>query len=376
MIRFDRFRFDPDKLLLEDASGPIALSAKALKVLRVLVAAHGEVVTSQRILDEVWPDTYVASGVIKVRIAEVRGALGDSASRPHFIQTSHRSGYRFIAELDACNGATTLSGLTATSTTAALVGRGSELALLEERFARALNGDRQVVFISGEPGIGKTGLVEHFVAGALKRQPLAVAIGQCREKFGYSEAYMPVLEAVSGLVRQNAPARALLRHYAPTWLVQLPWLIEPAERETLAGELFGVARDRMLREIGEFLDAFASQQPLILVLEDLHWSDPSTLDLVSLLAQRRERAPLLLLATYRTAELILTRHPLHAIAERLASRGRCLELELDAEAVGEHLKRRFEGRHFPSDAADLIYRRSDGNPLFMNRSNPRAGLRR
>ncbi|HSR57170.1 MAG TPA: AAA family ATPase [Candidatus Binataceae bacterium] len=368
VFRFGRFRFDADKLRLEGASGPIPLNNKALEVLRVLVAVRGEVVTTEQILDQVWPDTHVAGGVIKVRIAELRSALGDSAARPRFIQTAHRRGYRFIAEVDLPSIAGAPPGLVETSTRAPLVGRGSEIALLEEHLARALTGDRQVVFISGEPGIGKTALVEHFVASAARRQPLTVAAGQCREHFGSAEAYMPVLEAVSRLVRESAPALSLLRRYAPTWLAQLPWLIEPTDHEKLAGELLGAARDRMPREIGEFLEALAAQKPLILVLEDLHWSDPSTVDLVSLLAERREGARFLLLATYRPVELILARHPLRAVSLRLASRGQCQELALDQlgpEAVVEYLEHRFDGSQFPFEAAALLHRRSDGNALFM-----------
>src|SRR5206468_4123146 len=81
-FRFDRFRFDVENGRLESACGPIPLNPKALDVLRVLVARRGHLVLKDQLLDEVWPDTHVADGVLKVRMAEIRSALGDSARQP------------------------------------------------------------------------------------------------------------------------------------------------------------------------------------------------------------------------------------------------------------------------------------------------------
>jgi predicted ATPase len=102
-----------------------------------------------------------------------------------------------------------------------------------------------------------------------------------------------------------------LRQQAPTWLVQMPWLLTAADREHLHQELQGMTRERMLREFAELIETLTLETPLILVLEDLHWSDHATLDLVALLARRRAPARLLLLGTYRPVELIVQQHPLH-----------------------------------------------------------------
>ncbi len=386
-LRFDRFRFDAANQRLEDASGPIHLNAKAFEVLRVLIERPGQLVLKDQLLEEVWPDTHVTDAVLKVRIAEIRGALGDSAGKPRFIETVHRRGYRFIASVSeapapepaSAGGASrgAFSGSLVAwpaggSPTAAgpigLVGRRREVELLEERLARALGGERQIVFLTGEPGAGKTALVEDFVVGAARRRTLAITGGQCLEQFGAAEAYMPILEAVGRLVREVGGPRALLRRYAPTWFAQFPWLIEEDDRDRLGGELLGAARERMLREMAEFVEALSTEIPLVLVLEDLHWSDPSTVDLLSLLATRREPARLLVLATYRPVELMLAHHPLRAVAQRLATSRRSAEVpleELDFEAVAEYLERRFPENRFPSSAARLLRERTDGNPLFL-----------
>ncbi len=83
--------------------------------------------------------------------------------------------------------------------------------------------------------------------------------------------------------------------------MQLPWLLEAADRDALQRELLGATRERMLREMAEAVEALTAQAPLVLVLEDLHWSDSATLDLLAFLARRREPARLLLIGTYRPA---------------------------------------------------------------------------
>jgi predicted ATPase len=123
------------------------------------------------------------------------------------------------------------------------------------------------------------------------------------------------LEALGRLCREPGGERliTLLNQYAPTWLVQMPSLLSAAELETLQRKVQGATRERMLREMGEAVDAITAEQPLVLWLEDLHWSDPSTLELLALLARRREVTRLLILGTYRPVEVIVREHPLKAV---------------------------------------------------------------
>ena len=124
----------------------------------------------------------------------------------------------------------------------------------------------------------------------------------------------------------------------------------------------------MLREMGDALDVLTEGSPLVLVLEDLHWSDFSTLDLISYVARRQCAAHLMLIGTYRPAELIANRHPLKAVKQELVAQRQCEELALEylsEETVGHHLAVRFPGHRFPSDLATLIHERTGGNPLFM-----------
>jgi hypothetical protein len=132
-------------------------------------------------------------------------------------------------------------------------------------------------------GLGKTTLVEAFIAQLETQGPPWIGCGQCVEHYGVGEAYLPVLEALGRLCRVPGGQElvALLGQQAPTWLVQMPGLVRAADLEMLQRRIVGATRDRMLRELAEALDLLATQQTLVLVLEDLHWSDPSTLDLGS-----------------------------------------------------------------------------------------------
>jgi predicted ATPase len=124
----------------------------------------------------------------------------------------------------------------------------------------------------------------------------------------------------------------------------------------------------MLREIGDALDVLTADEPLVLILEDLHWSDCSTLDLVSYLARQRQAAKLMLIGTYRPVELAITGHPLKSVKQELVARRQCEELPLDyltADSVASYLSLRFPGHRFPEELANLIHQRTEGNPLFM-----------
>jgi DNA-binding winged helix-turn-helix (wHTH) protein len=264
-----------------------SLAPKAFDVLRYLVEHADRLVTQDEILEAVWPETYVNPEVVKKYILGIRKVLGDQPDKPVFVATFPRRGYQFIAPVQDERTAS-LAEITSNAM-AKVVGRGSALAQLDSCLAESLQGHRQVIFVTGEVGIGKTTLVDLFHQRAAFRPDLHIARGQCVEGFGGKEAYYPVLEALGQLLRSpnDSPAAQLLIKRAPTWLVQFPSLVKVGQREALRKEILGATRERMVREICEVLEVLTAQNPLILILEDLHWVDPSTLDIVSALAPPR-----------------------------------------------------------------------------------------
>ena len=379
-MTFGQFRLDATNECLWHGVEPIRLRPKAFAVLKHLVDRPGQLVTKQQLLEAVWPATFVTDAVLKDSIRQLREALGDDAVSPRYIETAHRRGYRFIGQFSAetAGAAPTESKdpvvplpMPSPSATVGLLGRDAELRTLCGCLERTLRGERQTVFVTGEPGIGKTTLVNALLEQAAAVPAVWIARGQCLEHYGAGEAYLPVLDGMSRLARtppRGARVVDLLRRHAPAWLLELPSLLPVVEREALRSHLAGPTRERMLREMAEAMEAMSAESPLILVLEDLHWSDYSTLDLIAFLGRRRDPARLLVIGTYRPVDVILSEHPLKAVKRELQAHGLCRELPLEyltEEAVVQFLAARFPGHHLPPRLARLIHRRTEGNPLFM-----------
>ena len=135
------------------------------------------------------------------------------------------------------------------------------------------------------------------------------------------------------------------------WLLQMPSLLSTSDRESLSREVLGATRERMLREMGEALEALTAELPLVLILEDLHWSDYSTMELISYLARQRQPAQLMLIGTYRTVDLIVSGHPLKAVKQELLAKQQCAELPLEylnEDAIAKYLSVRFPSNRFPA----------------------------
>lgn len=379
-------------------SQEVKLPPKALAVLWELARQAGQVVTKTALLDTVWPETVVGEAVLTFQIQTLRQALEDDAKQPRYIVTVHRVGYRFVASLSTSppvvsrqSSVVSQDQVDGSQPATSIVGREAELTRLHGLFAKALNGERQMVFVTGEAGIGKTALVEAFLsqieakdwkleilpspspqASNLKPQTSSLWLGrgQCVEHYGTGEAYLPVLEALARLCQQPDGEQLIdvLRRMAPTWLVQLPALLGEAEYATLQQKVIGATQERMLREMTEALEVMGRSRPVILILEDLHWSDVSTVDLLAMLARRREAARFLVLCTHRLAELVVTNHPLKTVKRELVTRGQGIEVPLrylSAEEVQVYLSQRFADHTIASTLSAFIYQRTEGHPLFM-----------
>ncbi len=232
-----------------------------------------------------------------------------------------------------------------------------------------MQGQRRLVLVTGEAGVGKSTLLDAFEQRLARHDGMRIARGQCVEGFGGKEAYYPILDAFGQLIRGPGAEGIIqiLASQAPTWLIQFPSLLKAEQREALQREILGATRERMVREICEALELLTATDPLALVLEDLHWADPSTLDLISALARRRGPCKLLVLGTYRPVDVILLQSPLKALRQDLVMHKLCFEIALERLTepdVAGYLAAEFPGEQ-PGGLAELVYRHSEGNPLFM-----------
>ncbi|MGQ0800702.1 MAG: ATP-binding protein [Pseudomarimonas sp.] len=371
-IRFDTFELDEANARLLRGQQPVALAPTPFGLLCALARHAGSLLSKHTLLDAVWGHRFVSDSVLKGAISDIRTALGDDPREPRFIQTVARRGYRFIAQAHSTPTApmpiAPRAGIPSTADllpSRTFVGRAPELARLQQAWQEACSGRRQIVWVAGEPGIGKSTLIEQFIAGL---GDTACARGDCVQSFGTGEPYHAVLDALSELGRSDESIAPLLRAVAPTWLLQLPWLCTADQRESLLRELVGVHPERMLREIGEFLDRYTEQRPLLLVTEDLHWADPATAQLIDYMARRRTPSRLMWLSSFRLAEVVALDRPVGALRHELRARGLCVEIVLDSfneREIADYL-----AGHAPQLAQDeafvrALHARTEGVPLFV-----------
>lgn len=387
---FPPFQLDLDSECLFRGEEQVALSQRPTAVLQYLAMQAPQVISKSELIEKIW-EGYNAQAGPKQSVAEIRKALGDSRSAPRFIKTVGRDGYQFIAPVsyeesfpsfapqdygygNARNGHP--SPLPAPPHSS-FVGRATELVELHSSFARAQQGERQLVFIGGEAGIGKTALVDAFLAQLPRTKNIWVSRGQCIEHYGEGEAYLPILDALGRWMHHIDQPRllAFLKRYAPAWLVQLPALAaDPALLSTLQHNTQGATQARMLREFVEALEALTmgatdcGAPTVVLVLEDLHWSDSSTFDLLSEFIRRQEKARVLIVGTYRPGAGFQAHHPFRSMLRHLHHQHLCREImlaPLGQEATSLYLERRFPDNALPNSLALALHQHTGGTPFFL-----------
>ena len=247
-----------------------------------------------------------------------------------------------------------------------LAGRRGELQALWAHFERATDRRSRVVLVTGESGIGKTRLLDELARLASKAGA-AVLRGGASEADGMPP-YLPFLEALGSYIRE-APRAVLQAQAAPTAPVLVTILPELAERlgEVPPGRALPAeqARLRLFEAVGGFVAAIAGQQPVLLILDDLQWADPATLDLLVHLASHRRNERLLVLVAHRdddpqSAET-LARLTLQLQRQRVliaVSLGPLAPVALAALAAAQL------GGSVDDVLAERLHAQSDGNPFF------------
>ncbi|WP_425614219.1 protein kinase [Anatilimnocola sp. NA78] len=252
------------------------------------------------------------------------------------------------------------------------VGRQSELSELHRAFEAAASGEGRFLCVTGEPGIGKTTLVEDFVQElTTSGRPFALARGRCSERLAGAEAYLPVLEALESLLHDEGSLAVaeVMKAVAPNWYDQVaPLAAKDSDLRRTLAESRAASQERVKRELGSFLRELSKSRPVLLLIEDLHWSDASTVDLLAYLGGKCEGMRTLTILTYRPTDLLLSKHAFGSVKLDLQSRGICRELSLEflpRAELDRYLTLEFPGHDFPEEFAAFIHARTEGSPLFM-----------
>lgn len=252
------------------------------------------------------------------------------------------------------------------------VGRAQDIARLLERYHTAARGEGHLLALTGEPGIGKTTLVDSVLAQCAVSAPAPlIARGRCSERLAGAEAYLPVLEALDDAMRSGdrSTARQFIERFAPTWASMLATASQPeADDAPEIARTVGASQERLKREMGALLTELSRLRPVVLFIDDVHWADVSTVDLLAYLGTRLDGLAVLIVVTYRDEEMRATKHPFLQVQRELQARGAATEVAIEfltVDAVREYLRVAYANHEFPASLAAALHARTEGNPLFL-----------
>lgn len=360
LLTFDGFR-------LADRVGPLLLNGeevplgrKATALLWHLGTHPGQSVSKEALLKAVWSRHTASDASLAVCIGELRAALGDNPKQPRYIKTVHGFGYRFL---------TTSSYLMKNAASDGFFGRDAELRKLDQMFENAMTGLRQVMFVSGEAGIGKSRLINAWLENLDSSYGAIQMVGNCADLSGAGEAYLPYLNALGSLTNRSGSEHVsdALRRVAPNWLARFPKLVTKNDRDLLL-ERTRLGDDKsMRREFNDLLVELSTYRPIILFLEDMHWSDPSSAILLGQLARSSQPAKLMVVATSRQPAPRDTTGEIRRIRGELLLGRYCNDLSLaplPQTATTGYLSWRL-GLAPDAPVAEAVHKRTRGHPLFV-----------
>jgi len=362
--RFGEFVLDSETRQLLRAFEPRHVSPKAFHLLEVLVSSRPRVWSKRELQDLLWPDTTVLEANLPNLVAEVRAALEDNPQQPRYVRTVHRYGYGFVDPAAVPVFPRFLHP--AITGAAGFFGREEELAVMGAAWQRARTGSRQVMLVAGEAGIGKTRIIGEFARRCLSAA--TTLVGHCDEEA--LTPYQPFVEALTQLLDpfSDAELAQQMRHgdltpevarLVPNLTAGLPELDSGAVVDPES------ERFRLFQAVDRLFSSAAKRTPLLILLDDLHWADKSSLLLLRHLARGAPSTAMLLIGTYRGDGV--ERTPLGALladlqrdqgAARLTLRGLTVE---DAGRLVEAITGRRPARAFMKSLTS----ETSGNPFFI-----------
>ncbi|MGD0688095.1 MAG: AAA family ATPase, partial [Streptosporangiaceae bacterium] len=243
-----------------------------------------------------------------------------------------------------------------------LIGREHELGRLVAALDQAAAGEPVVALVSGDAGIGKTRLIAELAVLAAGRE-FTVLSGRCAE-LGDSVPYLPLADALRNATAGPSATESLLAALAarPVLGRLLP---DRGSAEQPGGDVPGMAQQQLFGAVLGMLAEIAADRPVLLILEDLHWADRSTRDLVTFLSRVLHRERVAVIATYRTDDLHRS-HPLRGVVRELLRLPTVTAIELGPLAdpdMAEYLTA-LGGQRLDATAVEAIIRRAEGNAYY------------
>jgi DNA-binding winged helix-turn-helix (wHTH) protein len=341
---FGPFRLDTGSQILWHGQKQIDLTPKVYRLLHHLVQHQGRLVSHEELISNVWSGRITDNSAIRVAVNALRKALSENIASPLYISTINKNGYRFLSDVTITtsiqnnnfNDGNPLNYRAQPQPFNNSNDVSLELDILRKAFERSAIGQRHMIFLSGEQGSGKTTLLDKFLSN-LDHLELAVLRARCVQMYCNSEAYLPLLEALARRCCEPYGRWLVehLNHIAPSWLYQIRNGINPNFEDILATKLKHSNIARMLREGADFLDGLSKQTPFILILDNAHWSDLSTLDLFNFLMYRCSPAKLLVIISYRPSMDSEIPQRIQKMRNELSHRGLCQEVNVQGSRIDD-----------------------------------------
>jgi DNA-binding winged helix-turn-helix (wHTH) protein len=367
LVQFDEFVLNRSACELRRGDALVPLQRVPLALLTFLLERRGQLVTRKEILERVWGKGVFVDGETSINTAvrKLRRALSDDPPAPRFVATVPARGYRFVAEIRSPKPS--LMARPAGQRSSVMVGREHELASLIGGLDDAA-GRGRLFLICGEPGLGKTRLAAE-VATVAEAKRMALMVGHCSEH-DEAVAYLPFVEILESFVERPqsqdrlraamGPEASELARLLPKLRNILPGL--PPSRSLSPTQ----ARRHLLNSFFDFAARGASARPVLIILEDLHWADDSTLALLDHIARRLSDQPLMVICTYRDAETNITPNLARTLEDLV--RGRlATEVRLKRLPRGEvaAMLNNLSGKPPSEGVVAEIFAETEGNPFFI-----------
>lgn len=359
-LEFGDFALDVGRFELRERGTPVKLEPKVFDVLRYLVLHRDRVVPREELLATLWPDEHVIDAVVTRCVYEIRRVLArdDSSSNP--IETVRGRGYRFAHTVNVVDAEGT------PERDEPFVGREREIRRLEASFARVAQGEGRVTLLVGEPGVGKTRITEEL-ATRVRGSGHVVWMSRCHEDRGAPPFWLWT-QIARRCVResQDADVRRELGAAYRQLAALLPELADERETSEVGNPLHAdAAHYRLFDAVTLLLRLVTAGRPHLLVLDDLHWADLPSLQLLGFVIAEIADRPVFVLGTCRDTDW-LPDDPRKAVIDGFGRHANCERLPvapLSAAAVDDYVTRRV-GEQRPR-LAGALHRLSEGNPFFM-----------
>ena len=282
----------------------VQLSAKAFTILNYLFERPNQLVSKIELLNKAWADTVTVEAVLKNCISELRKALDDDPKRPEFIQTIHRRGYRFIGKdlllrsPDCTGNQPNYFNLNDLSPPQILVGRDEQFLQLTQFWQESSKGVHLQVVLNGEPGVGKSILANSWIRQLEKStRDVLIIKSQCKS-YTKDYSYMTLIDCIDQICNSRFSEKAdqLLERCCPQLVSNLPILAQHWSGNKSNNADF-TNSEILLFQIARFFECLSKEISLLWLIDDVHWSDSTTITALNYIKSRNIASKFMVLMT-------------------------------------------------------------------------------